>query len=136
MANTHKPLCGHGYCDVYRVGEADLGHGEDEGDEMREDVQAIIVRDTGHREDEAGEDDAEGVWYHQGGDQGFEDWLEIKIRSLYYQQGQDVAWKKKSNFKKPHKIGQKRIEMRSHVHKQGCIFMVLIRVKQHLLQLK
>ena len=61
MTNTHEPLHSNSHCGVDRVGEADLGHGEDEGDEMREDVQAIIVRDTGHREDEAGEDDAEGV---------------------------------------------------------------------------
>ena len=59
LTNTHKPLRSHGHRDVDRVGEADLGHGEDDGDEVREDVQAILVGDTGHREDEAGEDDAE-----------------------------------------------------------------------------
>ena len=61
MANTHKPLRCHGYRDVDRVGEADLGQWEDDGDEVREDIQALIVRYTGHREDEAGKDDTEGV---------------------------------------------------------------------------
>ena len=61
LTNTHEPLHSHSHCGVDRVGEADLGHGEDEGDQVREDVQAIIVGDTGTREDENGEDDTEGV---------------------------------------------------------------------------
>ena len=38
LANTHEPLGCHGDRGVHRVGEADLGDGEDEGDEVWEDV--------------------------------------------------------------------------------------------------
>ena len=78
-ADTDEPLRGHCHGGVHGDGEADLGQGEDEGDEVGEDVEAILVRETGDGEYEAGEDDADGVRDEQGGDQGLEDWLEVKI---------------------------------------------------------
>ena len=61
LANAHEPLSRHCHRSVHRVSETDLGHGENEGDEVREDIYAIIVGDTGSREDEAGEENTEGV---------------------------------------------------------------------------
>ena len=46
-------------CDGY--GEADLGEGKDEGDDVGEDVEFIVMRNVRGRENEVGKQNAEGI---------------------------------------------------------------------------
>ena len=51
----YKNSGGDGY------GEADLGEGEDEGDDVGEDVEFIVMRNVRGRENQVGKQNAEGI---------------------------------------------------------------------------
>ena len=59
VTDADKPLQGDEDCGGNRDGEADLGEGEDDGDDLGGDDELEVMRNMRNREDEVGEEDAE-----------------------------------------------------------------------------
>ena len=53
-ADTDEPFDSHCHCGIHRDGEADLGQGEDERDEVGGDVERIMLRKKGDGENKTG----------------------------------------------------------------------------------
>ena len=61
---------------VYRDGEADLGKGQEDGDQVGEGVEGIKWRYLRQGEDKVGEDDAVGVRDEEQAEKILEYWLQ------------------------------------------------------------
>ena len=78
-ANANKAFNRHTDGGVDGDGEADLGQGEEDGDEVGEGVEGVVLRYLRQREDEVGEDDTAGVGEKKHAEEVLEYWLEIKV---------------------------------------------------------
>ena len=81
-AHTYKSLHGHPDSGVHRHGEADLGHGEQDGHEVGEGGESIECGELRQGEHEVGEDDAEGVRKEEKTEEILEYWLQVQVFML------------------------------------------------------